>query len=345
MSAPKTVTLSVDDLQKALAHAIGANPDRLTFGQRARVDTLLADLDEDDKGATFDPVMASALDPSPPPPLLLGRLDPQEHTMLYGPGGVGKGTLAASWIVQLAKAGHDVLILDYEGHDGEWARRLEGLGGQEVRDVVAYFAPLKAGAGAIWDSAEAIRNLLADQGRPYLVVDSANFATVGADPSDATTATRYWGAIQRIGAPSLTLGHVTKLHEARYSFGSAFWHNGARLTWSLMDKGEDVLLTCQKANNYRKPSAATVEVTWLGDMPREVWEKPAIIALTDRIVEALADGPLSVAAIAAMLNDGLPKGEHTSADTIRTALHREVKRGGQRVTVGEDGQWSLRDES
>ena len=51
---------------------------------------------------------------APPPPLLVGRLDPFGHTLLFGPGGIGKGALASIWIVCAVRAGHRVLILDYE---------------------------------------------------------------------------------------------------------------------------------------------------------------------------------------------------------------------------------------
>jgi AAA domain len=273
--------------------------------------------------------------------MLLDRLDPGEHTMLYGPGGIGKGSLAAWWIAQLSLTGRQVLILDYENHGGEWGRRIEGLGGD--MDSVRWIAPYAVGLGPLWDIAEDVRALMADQPDPYLVIDSAGVAVAG-KPEESETARRYFGALQRIGVPSLTLAHVTKLHDARYPFGSAYWHNLSRVTWSMMPKGEDVLLVCQKANNYQKPSAATVEMTWHEGTLREVHERKAVVVLTDRIIEALTDGPMAVADIAGTLNDGLPTGEHTSAATIRKALQRELKRGqGSRVTVQEDGQWCLKE--
>jgi len=45
-------------------------------------------------------------------------------------GGVGKGTLTAWWIVNLIAGGHRVLLVDYEGHPEEWARRIYGSVGR-----------------------------------------------------------------------------------------------------------------------------------------------------------------------------------------------------------------------
>jgi hypothetical protein len=258
-----------------------------------------------------------------------------QHTNLFGPGGVGKGVLASHWVTKMTIAGRTVIVLDYEGNGGEWARRIEGLGGDLSR--VVYVAPLKAGLGAIWDHAEAIHYLVEANPGAYVVIDSAVMACAGADPMDPETPTRYYAALQTIGAPSLTLAHVTKLHDTRYPFGSVFWHNLARVTWSLMPKGEEVLLTCQKANNWLKPPAATVEMTWKDGVLREVREQRAIVRLTDRIIDLLADGPMTAAAIAEALNDGVAKEEHTRVGSVRTALSREL--GGARRVEKVGDQW------
>ena len=41
-----------------------------------------------------------------PAPLLLDRIDPEGHTILFGPGGIGKGTLASAWMAGLVTEGH-----------------------------------------------------------------------------------------------------------------------------------------------------------------------------------------------------------------------------------------------
>jgi hypothetical protein len=239
--------------------------------------------------------------------------------------------------------GGRVLILDYENHGSEWARRINSLAGAAALEDVSWVAPLTEGLGAIWTHAEAIRDYVLANDITFLVVDSAAFACAGEDPSKAETAIRYGAALQVIGVPSLTLAHVTKLHDARYPFGSAFWHNAIRVSWSLMPKGEELVLVCRKANNYRKPSAQAVELTWYEDALREVIEKPAAWSLEDRIAEVLAHGPLTPLAIAAALNDGLAPGEQTTAATVRATLSRGLSKHGAtyRFTVA-DGSWRLR---
>ena len=172
-----------------------------------------------------------------------------------------------------------------------------------------------------------------------LVVDSIVPAT-GGDPSDPTIPSRYFGALQRMGVPSLSLAHVTKVHDPTYPFGSAFWHNLARVTWSLMPKGEDILLTMRKSNNYQKPPAQTVIYTWQDGVLREVWERKASVVLLDRILEVLEDGPATTSDIAGMLNDGVPTGERVSVDTVGRTLRREASRRGSKVS-GSDGTWTI----
>lgn len=287
-------------------------------------------------------VPLSSLDRTPPAPLLLDRLDPHESTILFGPGDIGKGTLACSWIAQLVASDLRVLVLDYEDHGGEWARRIAGLAGDDALGAVLWAAPLADGLGPIWTHADTIRAFIVAQDVDYIVIDSAVYACSGADPSKAEVAILYGAALQVIATPSLTLAHVTKLHDPRYPFGSAFWHNSARVSWSMMPKGDDVLLACRKSNNYRKPSAQVVTVTWHEDVLREVREKPAVWALEDRIAEVLADGPLSPVAIAAALNDGLDPSEQTPRSSIRNVLSRSLRRSGGRFTVDNAGLYCLR---
>ena len=52
-----------------------------------------------------DIVPLASIPTDPPPPLLIDRLDPEGHTILYGTGGIGKGALACSWIARLVAEG------------------------------------------------------------------------------------------------------------------------------------------------------------------------------------------------------------------------------------------------
>jgi len=287
----------------------------------------------------------SEIDRSAPPPLLLDRLDPLGPTIEYGPGGIGKGAVASSWAARLAVDGHRVLILDYEDHPEEWARRIYGLAGEEAVESIVHVSPLRQWGGAIWTHAAEVRALADAEDRDYLIVDSAVMACAGTDVSSPDAPSLYAGALQAIGLPSLTLAHVNRAHDARYPFGSVFWHNLARVTWSLMPKGEERILVARKHNNYAKPGASSVVLTWHDGLLREVWEKPAAWTLLDRIAEVLADGePRTPSGLADALNEDVEQGEQTSRQTIAATLSRDLKRSGtaSRFTV-EDGKWKLRE--
>jgi hypothetical protein len=269
----------------------------------------------------------SEIDASPPPALLLGRLDPRGHTILYGTGGAYKGVVAMSWMAQLVPEGHRVLLLDYEGHPEEWARRYAGLAGPEGAERILHVAPLastyEGKRGPIWDCAPELADLAAEFGATYLVIDSVVPACVGADPTDPDTPARYTAALQYIGLPALSLAHVTKADDLRYPFGSIFWHNLARLTWSVARSGERAILTNRKANNYAKVGRFLVTVRWRDARPVEVLEGNYAAALAERIGEALGEDGLSVAAIVRRLNEAADEDEQrVKPDSVRAALRR-----------------------
>jgi hypothetical protein len=318
----------------------GRDPFDLTFEQNRQWQQFLqtcSDQTEDGGSKPFEPVLLSSINRDPPAPLLLGRLDPAGHTMLFGPGGIGKGVLTCYWLDSLVKLGYSPLILDYENHAEEWARRLWGLGGADAVGGIGHIAPLALGKGPLWKHADAINEKMQGQVKPYLIIDSVVMACAGADPTDSTTAQLYFEALQQIEAPSLNLAHVTKLHDPRYPFGSVFWHNVPRMSWSLMPKGDSVLLQCRKHNNYPPQGAATITTTWRDGMLGEVSETRATLTLMDQIVDALSGGPLTLTAIAAALNEGLPAEEKTTSKVIRETLRRELAKGlSGRVTVAGD---------
>ncbi len=276
----------------------------------------------------------------PPAPPLLGHLDPQGHTILHGMGGVGKGTLTAWWIVNLVAAGHRVLLVDYEGHPEEWACRICGLGGIEAMEVVLYVSPSSAGwtgrRGAIWEQGADLHALAVEWGATYMVIDSIVPACGATDPLKPESAGQYAAALVGIGLPALSLAHVTKTDNAVYPFGSIFWHNLARLSWSLTRDGETVQLVCRKANNYEHLGRFVVATTWFEGRLGEVALTPYSVVLADRIAEAIGTESLTVTEIVALLkadDDGAIK-----TDSVRTALRRGLKSG--RFTLADD-RWGL----
>ncbi len=290
----------------------------------------------------------STIDRSPPGPLLVDRLDPGGHTIAYGTGGVGKGTLATWWAVQLVRAGHRVLILDYENHPDEWARRWYGLAGDDGAEHVTHVAPLSAAfqgpRGPIWANETAVRDLTIDLDITYVIVDSIVTACGGADPTDPGTPARYAGALQFIDLPTLSLAHVTKADDLRYPFGSIFWHNLARVTWSLAKDGQRVVMANRKANNYANRGRVVVTTTYRDDLPVDIMEQGYSALLADFIDETLGDAALSVAEIGARLNQDLEEdAKPIKLDSIRAALRRGAKADPKRYTVeggGDTARWS-----
>ncbi|HQU34348.1 MAG TPA: DnaB-like helicase N-terminal domain-containing protein [Thermoanaerobaculaceae bacterium] len=287
-----------------------------------------------------------------PPPLLVSRCDPLGHTILFGPGGVGKGVLACQWIVELARLGHVVVIVDYESHPEEWSRRILSLGGPEAHATVYHVAPLtpawRGAHGAIWTQAADLHALVEELHATFVVVDSTIPACGGVDPMKPEAASLYAGALQFIGRPVLSLAHVTKADDQRYPFGSVFWHNLSRVTWSLSPGGSNgehsVILTHRKRNNYGSLGKLLIHVRWEDGLPVEVTERRYSAALADRIVVELTAGPQTVSELVTVLNDNLDEGaEKFRPDSIRAALRRGAKATPKRFTFtgkGAAARWS-----
>lgn len=109
-----------------------------------------------------------------PAPLRLGRLDPDDHTILFGDGGAGKGVVSAWWAARLSQEGETILIVDYERHARfEWRPRVAAFGGDLTRVYIAQ--PDKA----IWDIASDLAAAAEAIEATWLFVDSVGYACVG----------------------------------------------------------------------------------------------------------------------------------------------------------------------
>jgi hypothetical protein len=170
-----------------------------------------------------------------------------------------------------------------------------------------------------------------------LVVDSIVIACAGFDPMKPETPALYAAGLELIGRPVLSLAHTTKTEDLRYPFGSAFWHNLARTTWSLKRDGERAILQHRKHNNYESQGRFVVTMSWRDGLLREVWEQPFNVVLADRIDEALGDEWLRLEQIIERLNgDVEDDGELVKANSVRKALVRGI-RSPQRYTIEGSG--------
>lgn len=284
----------------------------------------------------------------PPPDLALGRLDMEGHTILYGDGGAGKGVIASHWAGLL---GMPVLILDYEDHPGEWARRVRALGGDGGR--IHHVSPMTSTwggtRGPIWEQRDDIRDLCDELGVGYVVIDSIIPACGATDALKPEAPAQYATALAYVGRPALSLAHVTKEGDGRYPFGSAFWHHLARTTWSATKvggAGHRVLLRHRKHNNHASQGKYLVTVEWDDDgLPRQVIEEGYSQSLAKELAVLLsepdaADG-LTVAQLVDRLNADLEDDEpRVKPDSVRTALRRGIP---QRFTVAgkdQEARWS-----
>jgi hypothetical protein len=310
-------------------------------GKEFNLTPALRVMDEVDQASALDRAGARALgdiDRSPAPPLVVGRISPQGHTMLFGPGDAGKGLLACAWAKQHVVDGGRVLILDFEDHPEEWARRLWGLGGVDMFEgtPIRHVSPLRVGKPD-WDLLTAAA---AEHQASLVIVDSVAYAVPGADPSEPQAATTYSALIQQFGLPVLSLAHMNRMGDERYPFGSVFWHAGARITWSLVPDGENgSKLHNRKHNNYEWQGAFAVTSEWLDGIPRNVNERPYNITVAERIADVLRAGPASLDDIEAALasDEG---GEPVKRPTIRRVLTRGLTTIPRTWTV-EDEKWQL----
>lgn len=181
-----------------------------------------------------------------PPAQLVGEfLTPEDATVLYGPGGTGKGITACWLMLQLVRAGRVVMVVDYEGHEREWGSRLRGLGATDGElERIHYRAPFgsdwSAPTGSLATVADAIREDASRIGVTYIVTDSYSVATSNGDTMGGQEAAReYFAGLTRIGLPSLTLAHVRGGSDRwpDRPFGSVFVHNLARETWAVEQIG------------------------------------------------------------------------------------------------------------
>lgn len=265
-------------------------------------------------------VALSSISTDPPAPMLIDRLDPSGHTILYGTGGVGKGALACHWITDLVRTGHRVLILDYEGHPEEWGRRIASLAPDiHHGDAVRHLAPRHPLSDSVAEIALTCENHELD----YVVIDSAVMAC-GADPLKPDAAAAYAAALVDLQRPVLSLAHVTKTDDSRYPFGSIFWHNLARMTWSLGGTDAELLLRHRKHNNYAGLGTFSLSITWADGQLREVWERGYNASILRRVLDALGDAAtaLSLEQLLAAINDD----EHkpVTKDSLRKTLTRHL---------------------
>jgi hypothetical protein len=262
-------------------------------------------------------VSIADLDVQPPEPLLSGRIASRGSTILFGPGGSRKGTLACLWLIDYCRAhpGETVLLLDYEDHPEEWKPRIISLGGGDVAGQIVYVPvgdpDVWHGAPApIWDQIDDLERIAGECKPSLIVVDSIQEACA-ADVSGGDTSLpgQYNAALRTLAERWLSIAHTPKgEREPLYPFGSQRWHTSARATWLLVEHGETTsMLLNRKNSNGRKLGKRLVEFHYAsGDagLPLQIEENSYTESVADLIETFLADaGESTQKQIVQALND------------------------------------------
>lgn len=167
-----------------------------------------------------------------------------ELTIIHGDGDTGKSMTALLLASVIHTGRSDIASFDGEqvrvGYaDWETSPAIQKL---RLKRMFGEFYPkdlvLIPGAGVpLPDSVDRLRGIIREQRIGYLIVDSIAYAC-GGPPEDAAVASSFLNALQQLGLGKslgvLAVAHVTKADakgQADKPFGSAFWHNSARMTW------------------------------------------------------------------------------------------------------------------
>jgi hypothetical protein len=208
----------------------------------------------------------------PPPALEHNVVWPGGHVLLYGYGGHGKSAVA-SWVAaQHTRSGQVVAWLDYENNPDEVRARHAGFGGDESLLYIASPEPLGRLSGPVWRQAEDIRDALAEVGASLAIIDSVvPAAQVSADAiGSAEHPIGYRHALDVFGISTLSIGHASgEPSERRLGkpWGSNFWVNAMRLTWSLWhDEARGVLRVSMVKKNRHRQRQYEVEWGWAQEL-------------------------------------------------------------------------------
>jgi hypothetical protein len=284
----------------------------------------------------------------PRPQLVPPFLTPEGVTIIYGPGGVGKGFVALHLTLQLVRRNMRVTLVDFETHPGEWGRRAVAMGFTDADLLmVNYRAPFDttdwmAPRGSLAQIADVLRPDLDNPERraDYLVIDSYTTATSTGDAMGGMAAAQeFFAGISKLGRPVLVIAHVAAGQEKfpPKPFGSIFVHNLARETWAAEQMGSDpdvaamgpmaIELRNRKANGQARQGPQFFTFTFADDGAIDVGrQEPAGRTVTDMIEGVLGRSlkHIPVPAIRSLLRTD--EGKTVSAENVRTILQRNPRR-------------------
>lgn len=287
------------------------------------------------------------------PYLLLPFVVEGGASILFAEGGAGKSMLALAMATSVATGEEilpnviptrtgPVLYLDWEWDAETHAERLraicEGAGIETPTNLVHYRHEM----ASVWEAAPTIRRRIAELGAVFVVVDSLGFAR-GGEPESADLTLKTFASFRTFGVPVLALDHVAKnATDKKYSFGSVYTTNAARITWRLeavKEEGAAVTslgLTNQKSNGRFQKPRGFEQVTETDDDDKllavffretDVRDVPGLtksLTLRDQI-KAVMKANVGAMKPADILSCLEAEGSRASLDSVRVTLNRNTR--------------------
>lgn len=253
---------------------------------------------------------------------------PMHHpAILFGDGGSAKSYLSLYLGGRLMQSGARVLWADWEFTPEEHRDRAELLFGPDF-PAIRYIGCYRS----FPEERERIAKAISRNQITYLICDSVGIAC-GSDPSGSEAATSYFQTLRSLGPiGSLHIAHVAKSADSdQKPFGSAFWHNMARVTLfaKAEDLGQDSVAIAVYPRKRNLRGRGTTQAFRLDFSTKETRvartdvNGHAVLAeglpLGDRVKQALARGSLTRKELADRL--GVPY------DLLQRIVYREVQRG------------------
>jgi hypothetical protein len=224
-------------------------------------------------------------------------------------GGGLKSLLLLLVLGEMAKQGKPTLLLDWEWSPERHLQRKRRLFGSERLDTLYYLRC----RNAITIERDHIRRFCDAKHIEFLGLDSIS-AAVDGKLSDDDVARAYNRALDDL-PPSLAAAHIPKgavdVNADLKAFGSAFFHNFARVTWSvrkqlssMSDDVVTVLLTPHKQNDGARLRPVGLEFTFADRIAVRNVDPITVDGLADslplwqRMKHALSRGPQTLATLA-----------------------------------------------
>jgi hypothetical protein len=237
------------------------------------------------------------------------------HSQLVTDGGNLKSLVLLLVLGEMAKQGIPVLFVDWEWNAARHKARKRRLFGSERFETLHY---LKCHHPITMEQ-DHIRRFCRQNGIKFVALDSIGAAVEG-KLADDDVARGYNRCLDGF-PPSLSAAHVPKgmidPNADQKAFGSAFFHNYARMTWTLRKhisvKNRNlvtVMFSPHKQNDGDPQEAAGLEFTFSqqqilvrGVDPLKVTGLADSLPIGKRMAHLLQDGPLTLAAMAEQLEE------------------------------------------